>query len=314
MNPVFTKDDIDFKKFSKETAAATQVLEAKAYRKELSELIHGGLLTGDKLPWTKTHELIAFRPGETTIWAGANGAGKSLITDQVQMSFAQHGAKSAVGSFEMQPWQVLYRKLRMWCGHEKPTDAKMDQMLEWMMGRLFTYEKQGRVDRDELFGVINYSAQRLGVHHFWIDNLMMCVRGSDDYNSQKDFVERIVTTAKQLKIHIHIVAHTKKPGEKKSMPDRYDIRGASEISDLVEQVFIVHRNGTKELEVKRAAAEDRAVNSEIASQPDTFAVVDKQRNGTGWNGTFGLWFDKNSQQFLGKQGAPLINFEGKGNQ
>lgn len=313
-SPLFQPDDIDFKAYAKETEHSTKIREGSAYRQELTELIRGGMMTGDKLPWTKTHELIAFRGGETTIWAGENGAGKSLVTDQVQLGFAQHGAISAVGSFEMSPWQVLFRKLRMWCRENKPSEQEMDVMLRWMVGKLFTYEKQGRVKADELFGVIRWAYEQRGIHHFWIDNLMMCVRGSDDYNGQKDFVERIVTTAHDLKIHIHVVAHTKKPGEKKKVPDRYDIRGASEVSDLVEQVIIVHRNFDKERSIKQAEAKGEVVSPELLAMPDAWLVVDKQRNGNGWLGNIGLWFDKHSQQYVGKPGAPLIDFSSKANQ
>ena len=48
----------------------------------------GTVLTGAKLPWERTHDLIRFRPGEVTLHAGMNGHFKSMVTGQMMEWFS----------------------------------------------------------------------------------------------------------------------------------------------------------------------------------------------------------------------------------
>jgi twinkle protein len=45
----------------------------------LARLKGQGSYAGAKLPWTRTHTYLRFRPGEVTVWGGINGHGKSLL-------------------------------------------------------------------------------------------------------------------------------------------------------------------------------------------------------------------------------------------
>ena len=57
-----------------------------------------------QMPWTKTHGEFSFRPGEVTVYAGANGHGKSLITGQIALYLVKQGAKVCIASFEMKQY------------------------------------------------------------------------------------------------------------------------------------------------------------------------------------------------------------------
>lgn len=304
MNEILVKDNIDFDKWMQETEAMTVVHDAMSWQTELEDIINGGnVLTGDLLPWSKTHELIAFRGGEVTLWAGPNGSGKSLVTGFVQMGMRQQGVKSCVGSFEMPPVQTLYRQLRQFSKTNKPSIADNSQFLKWLTGELFLYDHVGSIQQDKLFAVIRYAAKVLKAKHFWIDNLMMCVPGEDDYNAQKEFMAGAVALAIELNIHIHIVHHVRKPRElangKQVEQNKYDIKGSGALTDLVPQIIMVRRNKSKELEIADYKMKGEQPPQDLLNRPDAYLSVEKQRNGTGWEGKISLWFDAVSQQYRG---------------
>ena len=110
------------------------------------------------MPWRKTHSLIAFRPGEVTIWGGANGNGKSLVTGQVALSLIAQNQKVCIASFEMKPSKTLERMGRQFSGFnaDDPAFAGSDQareelvkvyeqFKEWTDARLWLYDQQGTV-------------------------------------------------------------------------------------------------------------------------------------------------------------------------
>ena len=310
MDSLLVKDDIDFDKWMKETEPMAVVHDAATWKYELEEIIKGGnRLTGDRLPWSKTHELIAFRGGEVTLWAGPNGSGKSLVTSFVQMAFSQQGAKNCVGSFEMKPVQTLYRQLRQFSGSSKPTISDNESFLGWMQGNVFIYDHVGAIDKARLFAVIRYAAKQLKVHHFWIDNLMMCVAGEDDYNAQKEFMASAVSLAIELDIHIHIIHHVRKAQDEFARQTKYDIKGSGALTDLVPQIIMVSRNKKKEYEIQKCNSEGISPSPELISTPDVFLAVEKQRNGTGWEGNIALWFDPVSQQYRGAPKMQLFKFD-----
>ena len=297
---LLVNDDIDFERWMRESEPMAFVRDAKAWEGELEEIINGGnRLTGDLLPWSKTHELIAFRGGEVTLWAGPNGSGKSLVAGFVQMGMRQQGAKSCVGSFEMKPAQTLYRQLRQFAKTNRPTVADNKNFLGWLAGEMYLYDHVGSIDKDRLFAVIRYAASVLKVHHFWIDNLMMCVPGEDDYNAQKEFMASAVALAIELNIHIHIVHHVRKPRDDHDVQNKYDIKGSGALTDLVPQIIMVSRDKKKELEVMEYQSRGEQPPQELMDKPDVYLSVEKQRNGTGWEGRIALWFDAPSQQYRG---------------
>jgi twinkle protein len=122
---------------------------------------------------------------------------------------------------------------------------------------------------------------------------MKCVRGEDDYNGQKDFVNDLCSFAQANGVHVHLVHHVRKGESEHKAPGKFDIRGASSITDLVDNVFIVWRN-------KRAALENNG-------EPTALVSCEKQRHGE-WEGKLGFWFDEASQQYLEAVGAQPIRY------
>jgi Replicative DNA helicase len=313
--PVLTADEIDFSVYERETEAQQKVKPAREWVQDLMDRIRNPQpVKRAVMPWRKTHQLVQFRPGEVTVWGGANGNGKSLVTGQVALSLCAQGERVCVASFEMKPAKTLERMGRQWSNFNPSdpafagSDYAKQQLLEvygqfrdWTDSLLWLYDQQGTVSASQVCAVARYCAKELKVTHVFIDSLMKCVAGEDDYNGQKEFVDQLTSIARDQDIHIHLVHHIKKPANEDYKPNKYDYKGSGAITDQVDNVISVWRNKAKE----RAREVGKQVND---NDPDTLLICDKQRNGD-WEGNIGLWYDRNSQQFLAAHGdEPLVMY------
>ena len=93
----------------------------------------------------------------------------------------------------------------------------------------------------------------------------------------------------------------RKGDKEQNVPDKFDIRGAGEITDLVDNVFIIHRNKAKEEKTRT----NQMVNPE---DPDCMLVVAKQRHGE-WEGMFKLWFHPPSKQYIPNPDNRIMSYE-----
>ena len=309
MSSMITLDDIDFNVYLHETDNSTKVKTAQTW---MEDLIHD-LRNPDKtrkifMPWEKTTSDFCFRPGEVTLWAGQNGHGKSLVTSQIAMSLMGQDQKVCIASFEMKPTTTLSRMARMYAGtnpfsEEYQSSEGVEALAslytefgEWSDNKLWLYDQQGTVNQDQIISVARYCAKKLAVTHFFIDSLMKCSKGEDDYNGQKNFVDELTALARDNQIHIHLIHHMKKPaGGEYQVCGKYDAKGSGAISDLVDNFFVVHRNKEKSDDI-----ENKGMASLKKAEADAFLICRKQRNGEG-EPKFLLWFDRDSQQFKGAE-------------
>lgn len=305
MAELITPDDIDWAVYENETEAQQKVRDAGLFVQVLIDRMNSKTKPRQAfMPWGKTHSLIQFRPGEVTVWGGPNGSGKSLVVGQTGLSLCAQGERLCIASFEMKPEKTLERMARQWTrfnlrdpqilGNPDERRVLMDlleQFRDWTNGRMWLYDQQGTVSWRQVCAVTRYCAKELGITHMVVDNLMKCVAGEDDYNGQKAFVDELCAIARDHAIHVHLVHHIKKPASDDHKPSKYDFKGTGAITDQADNVIAVWRNKTKE--------RNRQANKMIFdTEPDTMLIVDKQRNGDGWEGQIGLWFDPVSNQFL----------------
>lgn len=308
-------DEIDFAQYERETEAKAKVKPAALWVQELIDRIRNPVQQPRAvMPWRKTHGMVQFRPGEVTVWGGANGNGKSLVTGQIALSLIAQDHKVCIASFEMKPGKTLERMGRQYSGFNADdpafagSRAAQDEMVKvyedfktWTDGRLWLYDQQGTVTATQVAAVVRYCAKERGITHFFIDSLMKCVASEDDYNGQKMFVDELTAIARDHGIHIHLVHHIRKPADENHKPSKYDYKGTGAITDQVDNVISVWRNKAKEKKRDEGKAADD-------KDPDALLICDKQRNGE-WEGSIGLWFDRQSMQYVGNAGdEPLIMY------
>jgi twinkle protein len=303
-------DTIDWRDYERESEDAAKVRPAGDFLSAMIADIGKPAAYERKsyLPWEKTHKLFWFRDGETTLWAGVNGHGKSAVTGMVAASLVAQSEKVAIASFEMKPRKTLNRMVRQFMGlndNEGATDEEAGLLREvygqfagLCSDKLWIYDQQGTVTPERVVSVTRYCFKVLGVKHMVIDSLMKCVKGEDDYNGQKGLVDELTAIGRDYSAHVHLVHHLRKSGKETDQPDKNDVKGSGSIVDQVDNLMLVWRNKSKEL--------DRMAGKLVAlDDPDTVIFCRKQRNGTGWEGPIKLFFDTESMQYTGHPNSSI---------
>ena len=245
-------------------------------------------LFGDTMPWPKTFDLVRFRPGEVSLWAGINKHGKSLVLGQV-ICWLPYERRSVIASLEMPVDAQMARMCQQTVFTGKPTDQYIEQFGA-MTDNIWIYNQLQTVKTDRMLALTNYAGAHLGVNHMVIDSIVKCGMALDDYSRQRDFVDAICQLAKAHQMHVHLVHHIRKGDKEGKEPDKFDIKGAGEIPDLVDNIFIVHRNKDKERKVQQGQHVDEM-------EPDVKIICNGQRHGE-WEGQIALWHEKTSHQFM----------------
>lgn len=212
----------------------------------------------------------------------------SLIISQALEKFISNGQKVFIISPEFPAHRVLHRMLIQSLGVHNCSTATASHWLDAVDGSLWIYDQQSSLKPRDIPALCRYAVEMFGVDHILIDSLMKCGLGTDDYSGQKNLVDAVQQVAHKSKVHIHLVAHGKKAGDEK-MGGLHDVKGASEIADMAENVLICWRNKAKEL------------TGEHHGEPDCIVKVEAQRNGDGWIGSVPLFFRKSSFTFHGER-------------
>jgi twinkle protein len=232
-----------------------------------------------------------------TIWTGVSGHGKTLLLGQVILMAACYGYKCAVGSFEMFPKQTLGRMIRQFTTKWQPPQIEIENAMNWLSGKIWIYNVLGNVPSKKLLELMNYSCRRHGVTHFAIDSLMKISVCSDDYEAQRVFMNDVVGFAKENNVHVHLVAHTRKPKSEGDIAGKSEIKGSSDIYNQADNVLTVWRNKEKEERCFNGHAYD-------TREPDVVTFCDKQREG-GWEGKLPMWHIKTCGQIVNKQDGQI---------
>lgn len=246
------------------------------------------------------------RPGELTLWAGVNGHGKTTLLSNIMLNVIRGGQKVCLASLEMPPHKTMAKMTQQAAGVALPAPRYIRGFHSWTDEKLWVYNHVGKLASSRALAVATYVRKELQIDHLVIDSLMKCGLGTDDYTAQKDFVDGLCSVARDTGLHIHLVCHMRK-GENESKPsEKFDVKGASEIVDLADNLMIVWKNLPKlnelsTLEAVRQSPTEEAARQqrieELRKKPDSFVRLAKQRHHS-WEGSWAFWFDRNSQQYL----------------
>lgn len=283
-------DEFKFEEyFDQQADDRAKVLPASTWADAVVDRFYGA---GSEKNWTPTgfdkmRGKFDLRAGEMTLWAGVNGHGKTTLLSQVLLQSMEAGQKAGLASFEMTPAASMAKMSRQAAGVGSPAIPFIRAFHKWTDGRLWVYDRLGKVATKRVLGVAKFMRKELGIDHIVVDSLMKCGIGTDDYTAQKDFVNDLCGIAQETGVGIHLVVHMRKGENERTAPDKFDVKGASEIVDMVDNLVICWKNVRK-----LALAEDKR----DPSDPDAFVRIAKQRHHT-WEGSFAFWFDADTQQF-----------------
>jgi len=263
------------------------------YKDEIINFFTEDVMGGLPLPFEKTQSDFRIRMGELTVVSGYSGHGKTAWLSYCLLHLLKQ-AKVLIASFEMLPKATLGR-LCMQTNNSDPTQEYIESFVNHIENKLWLYDAEGETTALRVLDVIYYSAQELGVKIFVIDSLMKVGINEDDLNGQKAFANKLAVAARDLGIHIFLVAHSRKTDSEESTPNKFDVAGSANITNLADNSISVHRNKRKEKALMFGEPAD-----EWATTPDCTVYLNKQRHGNGFEGQWAFWFDSKTFRYKEK--------------
>ena len=275
---------------TRDTGEHLKIKRPSEYLDAVEQYFAEDLTGGLELPFKKTAEDFRIRMGEVTLVTGYSGHGKSAWLNQCMLGLMKQ-EKTMIASFEMLPKATLGRMTQQ-TGEANPNYEYIKDFLNKLEHNLYLYDPEGETTAEKVIEVIYYCAEKLGVKLMVIDSLMKCSIAEDDLNKQKAFANKLAVAARDLGIHIFIVAHSRKTVSEHDNASKFDVAGSANLTNLVDNVISVHRNKKREEEVLNGG-----LDTEIMNQPPSAVYLLKQRHGRGTEGKWGFGFKPETFQY-----------------
>ncbi|EGT5751203.1 bifunctional DNA primase/helicase, partial [Cronobacter sakazakii] len=127
---------------------------------------------------------------------------------------------------------------------------------------------------------------------------------------QKAFVDALCDFKNKTNSHIILVTHSRKGDSEEKPTGKMDVKGSGAITDLTDNLFIIWRNKGRERALQRVQAGEQLndKDQQLLAGPASVLMLEKQRNGEGWEGGVPLFLDDQSHQFLQVEGASPYNY------
>lgn len=196
--------------------------------------------------------IVGLHMSEVTILSGGNGSGKSSWLNSLLLNIVQQDYKVALWSGELRP-DILKTWIQMVAaGKEYLQPSKINQgkfyvpnniglmIDQWLDGKFFIYNNEYGTKWEQIFNDMT-ELLKAGVKIFALDNLFSLdidLFDGDKNNKQKELILQIKEFAKVNQVHIILVAH---PRKVMTFLRKNDISGTSDITNAVDNVFIIHR-------------------------------------------------------------------------
>lgn len=202
-----------------------------------------------------------FANGELSIWTGKRGGGKSTLLGQITLEAVEQGHKVCVYSGELrkEKWKsdllqqaagtrwnidtiIPITKKKVYVVDSKAAEA----INKWCDLNLFLTDInfKNAHNEDTIIKNFEYAHRRYGCDVFLVDNIMTAQLKNEDrlgyYRAQSIFTGSLVEFSKRLDVHVHLVAHPKKTGDRRNL-ESDDVSGTGEITNRADNVFSVVR-------------------------------------------------------------------------
>lgn len=234
-------------------------------------------------PFDQHGERLRLYPCGVTIWSGFPGTGKTTLLRQLACHLLQRDQGVFFASLEEHPKHLLVRLAATAAGTDRPTGNQVQWFIDTFADKLSIWSKVGLAKHRDLLAVIRKLAAG-GMTHAIIDSLMKLDIPTQDWEGQRTFANLLSATAQQTRVHIHVVAHPKKPPLKDEAPDTNDVGGAREIGGIADNVVFVKRSS-------------REGENPLAEATGMRIYIAKQRHGFGSLGQINGWFHRKQRQF-----------------
>jgi len=261
-------------------------------------------------PWDSLNHNFQFRESELSLINGVNGHGKSQIVGHLMLEAIRQGTRCCVASMELKPGMLLKRLTRQATCAPMPPEEEIIAANKFISNGLWLFSLTGTAKASRLLEIFSYANRRYGIQFFVIDSLMKCGIGETDYDAQKEFMDKLCDFKNKHNAHVVLVTHSRKSDSEEKPTGKMDVKGTGAITDLVDNVFIIWRNKIRERALQAIEAGEMVdkKDEEYSKMPGALLILDKQRNGEGWEGKVPLDFDQPSNQYLGMGKANQYNY------
>ena len=247
-------------------------------------------------PFDPAGQSLRFFPGGFTIWSGYPGAGKTTLLRQLACHLMKgpendplSGPSVFVCSMEEMPQDVLIRHAQVACGTEDLTENALQWCADiWASKlKLWNYRPiEADAEYQKILAAVRVLAREHGVRHVIIDSLMCLDVPSNDFEAQRMFAGALARTCVSSGVHVHLVAHPRKPQQGNQRLDLSEVAGSADLGRKADNVLFVKRDY------------DTEGNSSIGECTRMHIQVAKQRHGTGFLGEIDGWFHRRFRQFV----------------
>ena len=269
----------------------SKINSADYYKDEIIELINQKeKLYGVKTGFDKLDEILkGWRMQEWTVWTGRNASGKTSFINQVILGLTNRQERCLIISLEMKPKRLLRWMIMQDCQQKYLSDEMVNDSLDRIGPYLYLIDVQGRINKERLLDMFQFCARKYGVKHFFIDN-MIGIDLNPRYilEEQKQFAAEINNFTQEYDCHVHLVAHPRKGFKDSDRPDKVDVSGSGDITNLAFNVISIYRPTVEERE--------RAVDKGF-ELPDMILNVKKNRE-WGTEGKVNFGFDEDAKLFI----------------
>lgn len=230
-----------------------------------------------------------WRPQEMSVWTGNPGSGKSTLLNMIIINLLGNGEKCMSASLEMPPKSYILWALMQYTGEMEPSRDQIKAAMNDIGHNWYILNYRGEIKEDLLMDAFEFAARKHGVKHFIIDSLMkITLKDADEYKGQKDFAKRLTDFAAEYDCHVHLVAHPRKGQKDTDKPDRVDISGSANVTNMAHNVFALYR-----------FTEDQKATARAKSQPIPDAILTVKKNRAwGSEGTVNFDFVTNCKRFV----------------
>lgn len=170
------------------------------------------------------------------------------------IKFAMQGYKTMLFSGEMQDYVIKNTLIKMAAGKKNVTpsqdnsyyyvkDEKISNEISlWLDNKFALYNNECSMKAEDIIQAIEDIVNACNYKIIILDNLMtinLKKYDKDKYEAQSMFIKELANLSKRLKIHIIVVMHPRKVA---GFLRKDDISGSADLSNAVDNVFIIHRN------------------------------------------------------------------------
>lgn len=198
--------------------------------------------------------MLGLEKGKISVVSGLRGSGKSTLLGQIILNAINEGYHVVGYSGELSDKSFANWIMKQAAGKDFVSESAkmkehffvdkelMQRIGKWMGEKFWLFDNESTLDLQKIIKGLRIKINESKADLVIIDNLMSLDIGSldrmDKYNAQTQFLWELKHMAEMTNSHIVLVAHPRKATGFLRMDD---ISGTSNIGNIVDNAFIVHR-------------------------------------------------------------------------